>query len=119
MSNQDTASDWFVPTVATDGFPAADNSSTVTLASSVFATTRSGVKLDGWQFLSIGAGTATVVFKNTAGATLFTIAAGSIGTSGAARTNNYGPNGLKMGAGFSVNVGVDATASIIVWYRIL
>ena len=110
---------WYVPTVATDAFPLADHTSTATLASSVFASGKSGVKLDGWAVTDLGAGTATVIFKDAAGTTLISYAAiASAQTAGSNQTRMFGPNGLDMGTGFSVIVGVDANARIIVWYRL-
>lgn len=120
MSKLHGSSLWYVPTVATDAFPLADHTSTATLADSLFAlANRRRVILDGWAVTTIGAGTATVTFKDTAGTTLFAYGAlATTQTVGSNQTRWFGPNGLDVGSGFSVNVGVDATAVIMVWYRI-
>lgn len=116
MSKMDGGSLWYVPTANTDGFPKADHTSTAVLADSVFATTKR-VLLDGFEITTGSAAGHTITVKNTAGATLFTRVYGTATTNLAVRGYQFGPNGLEIDSGFSLNTGA-ADALCLVWYRI-
>lgn len=114
----DPGSLWFIP-AASDGFPTAAHGVDTTLANSVFASNRTGVKLDGYAITTTGTGTdATLVFKDTAAGALFTIKVNN--TSGSNHVFSFGPNGLDIGSGFSANMnqGTGSGWAVLIWYRL-